>query len=63
MVAAFALAATISLIGAIFAVHLSIIFVRQLKTSYNKFLIGQKQLAVTMKQSKLSKEQGALDLQ
>jgi hypothetical protein len=35
--------------------------IKQLKLRYNKFLLGQKQLAITMKQSTQSKEEAALD--
>jgi hypothetical protein len=40
LVAAFAIAATIAFIGALFGVHLSIIGTKELKKKYNAFLIG-----------------------
>lgn len=40
IVTSFAIAATIAFLGAIFAVHLSILLGKALKIKYDKFLIG-----------------------
>lgn len=61
LVSAFGIAGAIAILGAIFSVHLSHMLFKEIRKRYNKFLIGQKQLAITMKQSKATKEEGSLD--
>lgn len=61
LVNAYGLAGAIALLGAFFGVYLSHWLVKEVRQGYNKYLVNQKQLAITMKQSKATKEAGNLD--
>ena len=51
LIASFAIAAVIAVLGALFCVHLSIFFAKEMRTKYNRFLISQQQLSITLKQA------------
>ena len=53
LVGAFAIAAIIAIVGALLFVQLTIMLVKSLKRQYDKFLIGQKQQAITRNHAKL----------
>lgn len=62
LINAFGIAAAIAILGACLCVQISIILVREVRKLYNTYLIGQKQLAITMRQSNANKSKPTLDL-
>ena len=56
LIAAFGIAGAIAVIGACFFCQLAYLAFKALRQQYNRYLVEQMQLAITLKQARLVKE-------